>query len=105
MRGIVSFRDKKLHFSNWGGLTIQVDDKFWFLYASYDEEVLRFRRVQIGTRNSEAALGQELRRWRTNWGYTQKQDGKELGISQAMVSKIEKGHRPMPPEIFLQIRQ
>jgi hypothetical protein len=28
-----------------------------------------------------------------------------LGISQAMVSKIERGHRPMPPEIFLRIRQ
>ena len=105
MKGEISFRGKKLHFTNWGGLTIRVDDKTWYLFASVDEEVLRFMRVKMGTRNAEEELGQELRRWRKKWEYTQAQAGKVFGIKQAMVARIEAGKRRLTEEMYLRIRE
>jgi DNA-binding XRE family transcriptional regulator len=107
MKGIISFRDKRLCFTNWGSLTIQADDKFW-VYDGSNEKELRFKLGPMGGRapmSGDAELGEYFKRWRKGWGFTQAEAGREFGISQSMVAKIEKGTRPMSVEVFQRIRQ
>ena len=67
--------------------------------------MLRFIRVRIGTKNADEEVGKELRRWRKKWEFTQVQAGKELGVPQETISRIEAGKRQMPVEMYLRIRE
>lgn len=101
MKGKIFYEGKEFHFSNLWRLTIQTGGKLW-VFDTNTDVALWFKIAPMG---GHAGVGNYLKQWRKRHTYNQAKAASILGISQSMVSKIEKNTRSMPIEVFKKIHE
>lgn len=101
MKGKIFYEGKEFHFPNLFSLSIQAGGKAW-VYDKHTETELKFKLAELG---GSKGIGNYLKAWRKRRAMNQTEAAKLLGVSQSFVTKIERGERNMPKEIFFKIRQ
>lgn len=82
-------------------VVLRVDGKLWVAKTA-DGSTLRFEPAPKGV---NGGFGSYLKKWRKREVFTQAEAAEELGVSQAMIARIEKGARGLNPRIFIKIRE
>lgn len=96
--GKVSYEGRDFQFGNLRRLIIQADGKLW-QYDHHTSTELRFALCKFGY----DGVGNWLKQWRKRRDISQADAAKMFGVSQSLISKIEKNKRTIPDEMAQKI--
>ncbi len=101
MKGKIIDGKRVFPFGSLGTLKLEVAGKPWVFDTIIETRII-FKPAPMGGYDG---IGNYLKQWRKREGHNQTRAAKQLGVSQSMISKIEKGERSLPLEAFERIRR